>query len=47
MYIYNHIYVYTFYNMAVLKKLTYFSKEKTLDCKGGQTGLIALFSPTV
>lgn len=27
MYIYNHIYVYTFYNMAVLKKFT--SVKKT------------------
>lgn len=34
-----------FYNMAVLKKFTYFSKENTLDCKGDQIGPIALFSP--
>lgn len=33
--------------MAVLKKFTYFSKENTLDCKGDQIGLIALFSPKV
>lgn len=33
--------------MAVLKKLNYFRKENTLDCKGDPTESIALFSPKV
>lgn len=47
-YIYNHIYMYIpFIIWLYWKKFTHFSKENTLDCKGDQIGLIALFSPRV